>query len=85
MAAGQVTWEQFINSNNDARGVRYKFEDLCRQLFTYEFLANNKVNRFPHSNPSNPGVESEPILDEVNNRFLGYQASLVCKCCKGNS
>lgn len=74
MAAGQITWEQFITSNNDARGVRYKFEDLCRQLFTNEFLANNKVNRFMHSNPNNPGVESEPILDEQNNRYIGYQA-----------
>lgn len=33
MATGQITWEQFITVNNDARGVRYKFEDLCRQLF----------------------------------------------------
>lgn len=28
-----ITWEQFITSNNDVRGVRYKFEDLSRQLF----------------------------------------------------
>ena len=28
MATGQITWEQFITVNNDARGVRYKFEDL---------------------------------------------------------
>ena len=31
-----ITWEQFITSNNDVRGVRYKFEDLSRQLFIYE-------------------------------------------------
>ena len=37
MATGQITWEQFITSNNDARGVRFKFEDLCRQLFTYGY------------------------------------------------
>lgn len=42
MATGQITWEQFITVNNDARGVRYKFEDLCRQLFTYEFLPKIK-------------------------------------------
>lgn len=24
MATGQITWEQFITVNNDARGVRYK-------------------------------------------------------------
>ena len=39
MAVGQITWEKFITSNNDARGVRYKFEDLSRQLFAYEFLS----------------------------------------------
>ena len=45
MATGQITWEQFITVNNDARGVRYKFEDLCRQLFTYEFLSKNKIHK----------------------------------------
>ena len=49
MATGQITWEQFITVNNDARGVRYKFEDLCRQLFTYEFLSKNKIHKYVHS------------------------------------
>lgn len=74
MATGQITWEQFITSNSDARGVRYKFEDLSRQLFTYEFLSQNNKYKYVHSNPNNPGIESEPILDEVNNRYIGYQA-----------
>ncbi|RGG05681.1 hypothetical protein DWY78_15270 [Ruminococcus sp. AF27-12AA] len=74
MIAGQITWEHFITRNNDAHGVRYKFEDLCRQLFTYEFLSLNNVSKYVHSNPNNPGIESEPILDEVNNRYIGYQA-----------
>lgn len=74
MAVGQITWEQFITSNNDARGVRYKFEDLSRQLFTYEFLSGNSKHKYVHSNPNNPGIESEPIWDEVNNRYIGYQA-----------
>lgn len=74
MATGQINWEQFITSNNDARGVKYKFEDLCRQLFTYEYISKNKVNRYLHSNPNNAGIESEPILDEENNKYIGYQA-----------
>lgn len=74
MAVGQITWEQFISSNNDARGVRYKFEDLSRQLFIYEFLSKNKIYKYVHSNPNNPGIESEPVLDEENNRYIGYQA-----------
>ena len=74
MIAGQITWEHFITRNNDAHGVRYKFENLCRQLFTYEFLSQNNVRKYVHSNPNNPGIESEPILDEVNNRYICYQA-----------
>lgn len=74
MAVRQITWEQFITSNNDARGIRYKFEDLSRQLFIYEFISQNNVCKYVHSNPNNPGIESEPILDEVNNRYIGYQA-----------
>lgn len=74
MAVGQITWEQFITSKHDARGVRYKFEDLSRQLFTYEFLSGNKEYKYVHSNPNNPGIESEPILDEQNNKYIGYQA-----------
>lgn len=65
MAAGQITWERFITNNNDARGVRYKFEDLSRQLFTYEFLSQNKLFKYVHSNP---GIESEPILDTKHSK-----------------
>ena len=72
MATGQITWEQFITVNNDARGVRYKFEDLCRQLFTYEFLSKNKIHKYVHSNPNNPGIESEPILNEETDKYIGY-------------
>ena len=74
MAVRQITWEQFIMCNQDARGVRYKFEDLSRQLFTYEFLSHNKEHKYVHSNQNNPGIESEPILNEQNNKYIGYQA-----------
>lgn len=77
MANGQITWEQFITSNNDARGVRYKFEDLCRQLFAFEFLSKNKINKYLHSNPNNAGIESEPILNEESNQNIGYQAKFL--------
>ena len=79
LAAGQIRWEQFVTCNNDARGVRYKFEDLSRQLFTYEFLSQNKKHKYVHSNPNNPGIESEPILDEENDRYIGYQAKFFDK------
>ena len=79
MAAGQITWEQFVTCNNDARGVRYKFEDLSRQLFTYEFLSQNKKHKYVHSNPNNPGIESEPILDEKMIDILGTRQNFLTR------
>lgn len=73
MSANQITWEQFSVCNNDSRGIQYRLEDLCRQLFAYEFLAGNKEKIYLHSNPNNAGLESEPIYDEKNNRWIGYQ------------
>lgn len=70
----QITWEKFISTNHDVRGVRYKFEDLSRQLFTYEYLSKNKEHKYVHSNPNNAGVESEPILSEESNKYISYQA-----------
>lgn len=79
LAAGQITWEQFVTCNNDARGVRYKFEDLSRQLFTYEFLSQNKKHKYVHSNPNNPGIESEPILDEKTIDILGTRQNFLTR------
>lgn len=73
MLYGNVTWEQFTKSNADVRGIRYRFEDLCRQLFINEFLSKNVKYRYVHSNPNNAGLESEPIYDEINHRWIGYQ------------
>ncbi len=75
----QITWEKFISTNHDVRGVRYKFEDLSRQLFTYEYLSKNKEHKYVHSNPNNAGIESEPILDEKSKKYIGYQAKFFDK------
>ncbi len=79
MQSKLITWEQFISTNIDARGVCFKFEDLCRQLFTNEFLSNNKKTRCVHCNPNNPGLESDPVYDEQNQRWIGYQAKFFEK------
>ncbi len=34
----QINWESFATYNQDIRGIRFKFEDLCRQLFANENL-----------------------------------------------
>ena len=70
----QINWDSFKVHNQDSRGIRYKFEDLCRILFSNEFIKGNKQFRFLHSNPNNPGLETEPIFDEENKRWIGFQA-----------
>ena len=70
----QINWESFSVNNQDARGIRYKFEDMCRQLFALENLSANKSFKYLHAEPNNHGLETEPIYDEVNNRWIGFQA-----------
>ncbi len=70
----QINWESFSTYNHDARGIQFKFEDLCRQLFSNENLLGNKQFRYLHANPNNHGLETEPIYDEVNKCWIGFQA-----------
>ncbi len=70
----QLSWKMFETQCMDSRGVQLKFEGLCRQLFIYDILSGNQKNLYLHSNPNNPGIETEPIQDEVNNRLVGFQA-----------
>lgn len=71
--AVEVNWENFASNNNDPDGVQHKFENLCRQLFTNDYLKENKKSRNLHSNPNNPGIEAELILDERTNQYIGFQ------------
>ena len=70
----RINWESFLTYNHDVRGVQFKFEDLCRQLFANENLSENKQFRYLHANPNNHGLETEPIYDEKNRRWIGFQA-----------
>ncbi len=70
----RINWESFLTYNHDARGIRLKFEDLCRQLFANENLSENKQFKYLHANPNNHGLETEPIYDEKNRRWIGFQA-----------
>lgn len=63
MATSQIIWEQFSTVNQTAKGVKLKFEDLCRQLFINEFLSDNKKCQYIHGNPNNPEFGSDPIYD----------------------
>lgn len=70
----KLTWEQIKDTIVDDKGIRIKFENLCRQLFVNEYLSKNKKIKTVHSNPNNPGIEAEPVYDELNNRWIGFQA-----------
>ena len=73
MTARNISWEQFAVCNTEGKGLRLRFEDLCRQLFCNEFLSQNKRKNYLQANPNNPGIETEPVFDEMNQRWIGYQ------------
>ena len=70
----QLSWQTFEINEPDIEGIRLKFEHLCRQLFVNENICGNKRFRYPHADPQNPGLETEPIYDEKNHRKIGFQA-----------
>ena len=70
MLSNNISWSQFEICCNDNNGIKLRFEDLCRQLFEYEFLQNNQ---YLHNNPNNPGIESEPVYHNSSKRWIGYQ------------
>lgn len=69
-----INWDSFKTYNQYSGGIRFKFEDLCRQLFSNENLSGNTQFRYLHANPNNAGLETEPIFDEVNQKWIGFQA-----------
>ena len=68
------TWDRFRSACDGARGIQLVFEDLCRQLFEEEYLSGNKKQKHVCCNPNNKGLEAEPVYDEINQRWLGFQA-----------
>lgn len=68
----EINWDTFRTANRDSRGIQFRFEDLCRQLFEHEFLAGNYHNHL-HCNPNNPGLEADPIYDGNSSKKIGFQ------------
>ena len=52
-----ITWPLFAAYNADARK---SFEDMCRRLFTSEFLKDQVI---PHTDPNLAGIEVLPVLE----------------------
>lgn len=63
-----ISWSQFEVCNPDTQNA---FEKMCSVLFN-QCIFNGK--KFLHSNPNNPGVEIEPILDVNSNKCVSFQA-----------
>lgn len=66
-----ITWAQFEYCNKDTHKA---FENMCRLLFNREFFENKCIL---HSNPNNPGVEVEPVLESISNRRISFQAKYI--------
>ena len=47
-----INWSSFQTFKQDASGIRFKFEDLCRQILIEENLSSNQKFRYLHSNPN---------------------------------
>ena len=52
-----ITWPLFAAYNDDARK---SFEDMCRRLFTSEFLKDQVI---PHTDPNLAGIEVLPVWE----------------------
>jgi len=70
----KITWPQFVICSNNEKGIEAQFEDLCRQIIYFEILSENKNKNYPISSPNNPGIETEPLFDEIRGRWIGFQA-----------
>lgn len=69
-----INWQNFITFNNDSRGVRFKFEDLCRQLFANENIPSDSIGKvYLHSNPNNAGLETDPVFIQSIGKKVGFQ------------
>lgn len=64
----QISWAQFETCNQEHR---ITFEKMCRSLFNHYFFDNKALL---HSNPNNPGIEVEPILEIQTNKRISFQA-----------
>jgi len=66
-----LSWSQFEVCNQSTQTA---FEKMCRLLFNRFFFDNRAIF---HSNPNNPGVEVEPILDPKSNKHISFQAKFL--------
>ena len=68
-----VTWAHFEAVNQSTQTA---FENMCRLLFNRYFFDRKALF---HSNPNNPGVEIEPIIEPKGGKRISFQAKYFTK------
>ena len=74
-----ITWPLFAAYNDDARK---SFEDMCRRLFTSEFLKDQVI---PHTDPNLAGIEVLPVWEPERDdgqprKRISFQAKYKSLC-----
>ena len=67
MPIERLSWEQFKLNNENCQA---DFEDMCRSLFRKKYCKGEIL----HSNPNNPGIETNPFYDSAKKNYIGFQA-----------
>lgn len=70
LLAKHINWRRFSELHENKEEA---FEDLCRMLFRYRFFRESLDVVF-HSNPNNPGIEIEPVIDPTTGKRISFQA-----------
>ena len=80
MIGTHLSWSKFeVAASADGKSNEFRFESLCRQLFANEFVEKESYQRFLQSVVNNPGIESEPIYNEKEKIWIGFQAKYFSK------
>ena len=74
--AVEVNWEYFASNNYDPDVVQHKFENLCRQLFTNDFLKENKIRRL-NSIEAYKYLYSEMMVNTWNEEFINGISDMI--------
>ena len=81
-----LSWANFeVTASADGKSNEFRFESLCRQLFANEFVEKESHQRFLQSVVNNPGIETEPIYNEKEKIWIGFQAKYFSKNIKYDS
>ena len=70
----QINWKVLVHIIMMQGGFNLSLRIYVANYFQIWNLLGNKQFRYLHANPNNHGLETEPIYDEVNKCWIGFQA-----------